>query len=339
MIAESSQLVRLLAGGLVALVLGASACGQPSEVRRDETADFAIEELTPMSCDDRLDVDLYFAEYIGTESFRSLHPSFDRWQLVQEPDSFGDDTCLVDGQGLTATWSFELPAELSRYAIRYVYVVYLTITPGRSAHVARTERPEDLIAVAEAVPAVTEFFEKPERLTPDELDYRFWIATGSYGAGGTGVSPLQVRYWVDGGGWLTISGAGRVESATLDQSEQWETFPSLSIGTELVGDVLDGEPCRLAEPSFAALRAFGASGEPREVLQSYSVECEDIERGSNDPRLNLSVLMNPTSGEYVVWWPAYGPDPRQAAAGTMTKQQLEAIKRSPVLPEDWEATH
>ena len=345
--ARSSQLVCLLAGSLVALVLGASACGQPSEVRHDETANVPTENLTgqALECDDHLDPDAYLAEYIDTESFRALHPSFDRWKLLFQPDAAWD-TCLVDGFGRLTIWSFELPAELSRFAVPYTYGVYLTITPERTATLARTERPEDLIATAEAVPAVAEFFEKREPLTTGELRDRIFIAARSYAQDGSRVSPLTVHYWSHSVGWLDVSGAGWVQSANLDPSEQWESFPSLPIGNQLVSDVLDGGPCKLREPTMAHLgpswegfQTVTGLSRSTQVAKGFSVECEDSERGAYEPRQHLSVQMNSITGEYVVWWPAGGSDRQQVASGTMTAQQLDAIKRSPFVVEGWELSY
>jgi len=250
----------------------------------------------------------------------------------------GLDNCAVDGVGLLMIWGFNLPTELSAYDISYRYLAYLSIRPDRTAHFVRRERPDDLIRLAEANPAVREFLEKGAHLDVDDRVQYSVVGPAGNHLDGSNVAAPTVNYWRDGVGTLGVSALGRLESAHLDpRAGGWNTFPSLGIGDAQARSLLDGGPCHFTEPRFVGLAPLWYPAEPVAVEKRIQIECEDTERQVYDPRSRLSIWMYPVEGRYEIRWPSSDRDGPPIASGRMTDLQHDAIQESLMLAPGWDA--
>lgn len=278
--------------------------------------------MLPPPCDDTIDPQFYFDNYIDSADFKNLHPTFSQWDLLPDAYSNGEKVCINKDQKALLMWSFTLPTSLSQFQATYTYHVALAVNWDRSASIAHKTTPEALIIKAESMPETKEFLSKfRNELEQSSRWNNYWIGSSSYGESSGYISPLQVNYMTDNKGSLSIGDSG-VNWADLNINEQWENFPTVNIGVRLTKDALRATNCALDESPSAVSRYSPKSRRNEQNPEEFIYNTYNIQCSNNDYRY-AGVHIFAGSGKYEIWM----ENKKQIASGKVTDSELTRIQK------------
>jgi hypothetical protein len=168
----------------------------------------------PPPCEIHFDRNQYFETYLNSQSFRKEHPTYKKW-IYNEP-MYTQKDCLSKEENITTiTYSFTLPANLSRYEIQYEFDLPLQVSRSGTGMIL-IPNPEELIRRAEKLPETVELIRKTE-------------SVGSQITGKIGFDYLEpqrhganVYYWGHNGEFTVYSTGEKYSFSPL---EQWKKVP------------------------------------------------------------------------------------------------------------------
>lgn len=271
-------------------------------------------------CDEILDPEFYYEEYIDADDFKTLHSTFKLWERL--PDNYEyKAVCINENGKALLMWSFNLPSSLSKYQFSYKYKVALGVNWDKSAQIVHEITPEELILIAESLPEVNEFITAFLSETTQTSKWKdLWIRSSSYIESTGSASPLQINYSTDNFGSVAVSEKG-VDWADLNIHQDWINFPTVKIGANLVENALTSKDCT-TDTSPTAVSRYSPRGrkneeEPEEfIYNSYKISCP------GDKYRYSMVNISPHDGRFTVWL----ENRIEIASGKISDSDLEKIQ-------------